>query len=258
MTETEDPWTAFRRLTPARIGLGHVGGSLPTAAHLAFQLAHARARDAVHASLDVPRLIGDLSRLGLPVVQAATAAATEMEHLRRPDLGRRLSAESRAALTRLAETAAPAPDLVFLIAGGLSAAAAQRHAAPVLAVLVPALANDGWRIGPVIVAERGRVALGDEIGEILGARLVAVLIGERPGLSSPDSLGAYLTWQPRVGRSDAERNCISNIRTEGLAYGPAAERLRLLLDEARRRKLTGVGLKLDGLPGVPVPPALGG
>ena len=255
---TDDPWTAFRRLTPARIGLGQVGGSLPTAAHLAFQLAHARARDAVHASLDIPRLTTDLSALGLPVIQVETAAASELEHLRRPDLGRRLSAESRAVLGRLAEPAARPLDLVFVVAGGLSAAAAQCHAAPVLAALVPALLAADWRIGPVIVAERGRVALGDEVGEILGARFAAVLIGERPGLSSPDSLGAYLTWQPAVGRTDAERNCVSNMRPEGLAYGPAAERLRLLLSEARRRQLTGVALKLDGLPGVPAPPALDG
>jgi ethanolamine ammonia-lyase small subunit len=256
--ETGDCWTAFRRLTPARIGLGHVGGSLPTAAHLAFQLAHARARDAVHASLDVPRLTTDVAALGLPVIRVDTSAASELEHLRRPDLGRRLRAESRAAVSRLAEPADRPPDLVFVIAGGLSAAAAQRHAAPVLAALVPALLADDWGIGPVIVAERGRVALGDEVGEIFGARLGAVLIGERPGLSSADSLGAYLTWQPMVGRTDAERNCVSNIRPEGLAYGPAAERIRLLLNEARRRKLTGVGLKLDGLPGIPAPPVLGG
>jgi len=249
-----DPWAAFRPSTPARIGLGHVGGSLPTAAHLAFQLAHARARDAVHRALDVPILIKDLGRIGLRAVAIRTAAANRFEHLRRPDLGRRLDPASRAALAGLAESGARSPDVVFVVAGGLSANAAQQHATPLLEALVPALISEEWRIGPVLVAEHGRVALGDEVGDLLSARLVTVLIGERPGLSSPDSLGVYLTWQPKVGRTDAERNCISNVRPEGLRYAPAAERLRFLLVEARRRRLTGVGLKDDGLPGTPVPP----
>jgi len=257
VTET-DPWAAFRPLTPARIGLGHVGGSLPTAAHLAFQLAHARARDAVHGVLDVPSLINELSAAALRAVVVRTAAASAVEHLRRPDLGRRLNPESRVKLLRVADTGSRPPELAFLLAGGLSAAAVQRHAVPLLALLIPVLVKEDWRIAPVVVAEHGRVALGDEVGELLGARLIAVLIGERPGLSSPDSLGVYVTWDPKVGRTDAERNCISNVRPEGLQYGAAAERLRFLLTEARRRKLTGVGLKDDGLPGVPAPPAIGG
>jgi ethanolamine ammonia-lyase small subunit len=253
-----DPWAAFRPLTPARIGLGHVGGSLPTAAHLAFQLAHARARDAVHGILDVPSLITGLGGVGLRAVPVRTAASSPVEHLRRPDLGRRLDPESRVELLRVADTGSRPPELVFLVAGGLSAAAVQRHAVPLLALLVSALVKADWRIGPVVVAERGRVALGDEVGELLATRLVAVLIGERPGLSSPDSLGVYITWEPKVGRTDAERNCISNVRPEGLQYGPAADRLRFLLTEARRRKLTGVALKDDGLPGTsPLPPLKG-
>ena len=257
MTDS-DPWAAFRPLTPARIGLGHVGGSLPTVAHLAFQLAHARARDAVHGALDVPALIGDLGRIGLQVVPVRTAASSPAEHLRRPDLGRRLDPGSRGALLRVADTGSRPPELVLLVAGGLSAAAVQRHAVPLLTLLVPTLVKEDWRIAPVVVTEHGRVALGDEVGELLASRLVAVLIGERPGLSSPDSLGVYVTWEPKVGRTDAERNCISNIRPGGLHYAPAADRLGFLLAEARRRRLTGIGLKTDGLPGVPAPPPIEG
>lgn len=247
-----DPWAAFRPLTPARIGLGHAGASLPTTAHLAFQLAHARARDAVHRALDVSALLADLGRAGLDAVAVRSAASNRLEYLRRPDLGRRLAPDSRAALTGLIDSA-DSQDVVFVVADGLSAAAPQRHAVPVLAALVPGLVNEGWRLGRVIVAEQGRVALGDEIGELLGARLAAVLVGERPGLSSPDSLGVYLTWDPRVGRTDAERNCISNVRPDGLGYALAAERLRMLMLEAKRRKLTGVGLKENALPGSLVP-----
>jgi ethanolamine ammonia-lyase small subunit len=254
VTDT-DPWAAFRPLTPARIGLGHVGGSLPTAAHLAFQLAPARARDAVHGVLDLASLITDLRGAGLHAVAVRPAASTPVEHLRRPDLGRKLDPDSRRDLIRVAQAQpnAQPPELVFLVAGGLSAAGVQRHAVPLLALLVPVLAQEDWRIGPVVVTEHGRVALGDEVGQLLRARLVAVLIGERPGLSSPDSLGVYLTWEPKVGRTDAERNCVSNVRPDGLQYRPAADRIRFLLTEARRRKLTGVALKTDGLPGVSTP-----
>ena len=240
-----DPWAALRPRTPARIGLGRSGGSLPTGAHLDFQLAHARARDAVHRALDVPALAAGLERAGLAVATVRSAAFDRRRYLERPDLGRRLDADSRDILQGLAAPAG-APDLVFVVADGLSAQAAQRHAIPVLAALEPTLRGEGWRLGPVVVAEQGRVALGDEIGEALRADLAAVLIGERPGLSSPDSLGIYLTLSPRIGRTDAERNCISNVRPDGLSYALAAQRLRFLLTEARRRILTGVGLK-DGV-----------
>lgn len=246
-----DLWAGFRATTPARIGLGHVGGSLPTTAHLAFQLAHARARDAVHRALDVPGVLTDLERAGIESLPVHSAAADRLEYLQRPDLGRRLSPETRAGLARFRGARTSHPDVVFVVADGLSAAAPQRHAVPVLASLIPRLKQDGWRIAPVIVAEQGRVALGDEIGDLLGGRLVVVLIGERPGLSSPDSLGVYLTWEPRPGRTDADRNCISNVRPDGLGYALAAERLTWLMIEARRRKLTGVGLKYEGLPGQP-------
>jgi ethanolamine ammonia-lyase small subunit len=236
-----DPWERFRSLTPARIALGRAGGSLPTAAHLDFQLAHARARDAVHDALDVAALRADLDRLGLGSLAVRSAAGDRERYLKRPDHGRRLDPSSR---ELLAATGIPlGSDAAFIVADGLSARAARRHAAPLLSALVPPLSERGWRFAPVVVAEQGRVALGDEIGELLGAALAVVLIGERPGLTSPDSLGAYLTWQPKRGRTDAERNCISNIRPEGLPYERAAGRLGYLMMEARRRRLSGVSLK---------------
>jgi ethanolamine ammonia-lyase small subunit len=240
-----DPWAALRRLTPSRIALGHTGGSLPTAAHLEFQLAHARAREAVHQPLDLRALLADLAGAGLPAIPVRSAAADRVRYLQRPDLGRRLDAGSRRKLAELA--AEPAPEAVLVAADGLSALAVQRHAVPLLAALMPRLTANGWRLAPVVVAELGRVALGDEIGAALGARIAVVLIGERPGLSSPDSLGAYLTYAPAIGRRDSERNCVSNIRPAGLPPRLAAERLWFLLTESRRRKLSGIALKDEWL-----------
>jgi ethanolamine ammonia-lyase small subunit len=235
-----DPWVALRALTPARIALGRAGTSLPTRAHLEFQLAHARARDAVHDALDLPTLAADLDAAGLSTVAVRSAAPDRLGYLQRPDLGRRLDPESRA---RLGAAAGSAIDAVFVVGDGLAARAAQRHAAPVLASLVPRLRDAGWRLGPAIAAEQARVALADEIGAALGAPLAVILLGERPGLSAPESLGAYLTWGPRPGRTDAERNCVSNIRPEGLSYDLAADRLLYLMTEAGRRRLSGVALK---------------
>jgi ethanolamine ammonia-lyase small subunit len=215
-------------VTIARIGLGRVGHSLPTRELLAFQLAHARARDAVRQALNVGCF------LALEPVFLKSAAQDRTAYLRRPDLGRRLAPESAAALSR------GDWDAVAVVADGLSAIAAQRHALPLLDTLLRELA--GWRIAPICVVEQGRVAIGDEIGERTGAAMALVLIGERPGLSSPDSLGAYLTWSPRVGRTDAERNCVSNIRLEGLQPEIAARRIAGLMNAARQRQLTGVGL----------------
>jgi ethanolamine ammonia-lyase small subunit len=225
--------------------LGHTGGSLPTAAHLEFQLAHARARDAVHRTLDAPALGLALEAAGLPAVVVRSAVSDRTEYLQRPDLGRQLAPESRERLAALAAPADAPYEVAFAVADGLSALAVVRHAVPVLARIVPRLRDEGWRMAPVVAAEQGRVALGDEIGAALGARLIAVLIGERPGLTSPDSLGIYVTWAPAPGRRDAERNCISNVRPAGLGYELAADRLHFLLSEARRRKLTGVALKDD-------------
>ena len=225
-------WRDLRRFTPARVALGRVGNGLPTAAHLDFQAAHAAARDAVHAELNVEQLTADLAAAGLSSTTVHSACPDRRTYLLRPDLGRRL-AEGEAA--RLA----PCPGIAFVVADGLSATAVQRHAAPLLAQVMPALGATG----PVIIARQGRVALGDEIGAALGADAVAVLIGERPGLSTPDSLGLYLTWQPRPGRTDAERNCISNIRPEGLPIPEAAAKLLWLINAMRHRGLTGVALK---------------
>lgn len=237
-----DPWRQLRALTPARIALGRAGASLPTRAHLDFQLAHARARDAVHDVFDVEHTGGALERAGFEWTVVRSAAGQRDRYLKRPDLGRRLDQASRELLEQRFAPA-QAIDAAFVVADGLSARAVHRHAVPLLSVISPRLLAEGWNLSPVVLAEYGRVALGDEIGATLDARLVVVLIGERPGLSSPDSLGAYLTWHPRRGRTDADRNCISNIRPEGLAYEVAADRLYFLMTEARRRRLSGVRLK---------------
>ena len=229
----------LRDFTPARVSLGRAGNSIPTKAHLDFQLAHARARDAVHLPLDLPALAGELRALGFAPIAVSSAAKDCETHLRRPDLGRALNTASREKITSIAGDY----DAVFVVAGGLSALAVQRHAGPLLATTMPGLAEQDWRLAPIIVMERGRVAIADELASLLGARLSVVLIGERPGLSSIDSLGVYLTWAPRACRTDAERNCISNIRTEGLGYAAAAHKLLFLMIEARRRKLSGVLLK---------------
>lgn len=239
-----DPWSTFARLTPARVGLGRAGISLPTREVLAFALAHARARDAVYAKLDTDQLRQDIEPLGLAVVMAASTATERRRYLARPDEGRALTAESRARLAaRVPVTVDPGPDLMLVVGDGLSAAAVNHHAVPLIAALLPIVRASGLSMGPVVVAEGARVALGDEIGALMRARLVAVLIGERPGLSSPDSLGVYLTWGPQPGRTDAERNCISNVRPEGLAPDLAARKLAWLIREGLRRGLTGVELK---------------
>ena len=234
-----DSWLQLRRFTAARIALGRAGDSLPTEAMLHFALDHARARDAVHQPLAADRLCAELAQAGFPVALVDSAAADRSEYLRRPDLGRQLAAASRDSLVRLRSV--PAPEVVFIIGDGLSAKAVEAHALPLLQALETQLS--GWRLGPLVVARQARVALGDEIGELLDAEQVVVLIGERPGLSSPDSLGVYLTYGPRIGRHDAERNCISNVRGGGLGYGEAAHKLLYLLREARRLRLSGVGLK---------------
>jgi ethanolamine ammonia-lyase small subunit len=228
--------TRLRDYTPARVELGRAGPSIPTRALLEFQLAHAKARDAVHLPLAVDSLVLELKQKGRSSITLESAARTRDEYLKRPDLGRRLSEESRERLALMRGDF----DAAFVIADGLSALAVHRHAVPLLDHLVRDL---DWRIAPVAVVEQGRVAVGDEVGELLGARMVVVLIGERPGLSSPDSMGAYLTWQPRRGRTDAERNCISNIRAEGFSYAAATHKLLFLMNESRRLKLSGVQLK---------------
>lgn len=247
-----DAWAALRVHTAARIALGRSGVSLPTAEVLRFGLAHAQARDAVHAPFDAAAVRAKLGAAGIDSIELASAAPDRATYLRRPDLGRRLSSASGA---RLAELQAPRCDVLCVIGDGLSAAAVHAHAVPLVEALRERLEPSGLRLGPVVVAHQARVALGDPIGEALRAPIVLMLLGERPGLSSPDSLGAYLTHAPRVGCLDAQRNCVSNIRPEGLPVGEAARRIVWLILAARALGATGVALKdeSDAAGAVPVP-----
>jgi ethanolamine ammonia-lyase small subunit len=238
-----NPWQSLRKLTQARIALGRAGTSLPTERHLEFQLAHARARDAVHRTLAIDPLRAALEQRGLEIIALRSAAGDRPIYLQRPDQGRRLERDSRATLEARARRSKETIDAAFVIADGLSAFAIEEHAVPFLDAVLPVCRREGWRIAPIVIVEQGRVAVGDEVGQILGARMVAILIGERPGLSSPDSMGIYLTYAPRVGTIDSQRNCISNIRREGLSYEVAAHKLHYLMSEAKRRKLTGVEVK---------------
>jgi ethanolamine ammonia-lyase small subunit len=259
MTDTPISWPALRRATPARIGLGRAGTALTTAAQLDFQLAHARARDAVHAALNAERIVAELGEIGLEAMHLRSEAADRATYLRRPDLGRRLDVESRQILSQTTVMAGLVPaihvdprdkpgddgrekpcEIAFVIADGLSATAVNTHAVPLIKAVLVGLSAP--RIGPVAVVEGGRVAIGDEIGGLLGADLVAVLIGERPGLSAADSLGIYLTWQPAPGAVDAARNCLSNIRPQGMPIPEAAEALLRLMASARQHRMTGVAL----------------
>jgi ethanolamine ammonia-lyase small subunit len=232
-----DPWSRLASLTPARIALGRAGCGLPIREVLKLALAHARARDAVEAPLDADVLESAFRYLGLDTLRVASAAESHAEYLLRPDRGRRLSARSRAELK-------PAgTDAAVIVGDGLSATAVQAHAAPLIETLLPALRRSGWSLAPIVIATQARVALGDEIGAALGARVSLMLIGERPGLSAADSLGAYLTYAPKRGRSDAERNCISNIHGGGLSYEQAAAKIVWLMSEMFRRGTSGVTLK---------------
>jgi len=229
----------LRDFTSARVGLSRAGNSLPTSELLGLQLAHARAREAVHSKLDVQRLGLELKPLVEEVLCVRSAAPDRTTYLRRPDLGRRLSDESR----RLVAERKGRYDAVFVIADGLSALGVQIHAVRLIEATLSLLEPADWSLAPCLVVEQGRVAVGDEIGECVGAALSVVLVGERPGLSSRDSLGVYISWNPHVGLTDADRNCISNIRSEGLSYAAAANKLVFLMTESRRRKLSGVRLK---------------
>ncbi len=234
-------WADLRRLTAARIGLRRTGASLATAPLLDFRLAHSRARDAVHEAFDQARLVAELGRLGLPVLAVASAANDRQRYLMRPDLGRCLAPGSEPTFAPHAN----GHDVVFVITDGLSARATQMHAEPVLAGVLPALRAEGWRVAPLVVVRQGRVAVGDAIASALRADCVVVLVGERPGLSAPDSMGAYLTWQPSPQTTDADRNCISNIRPEGIRYADAAFKLAHMLRAMRWRRLSGWQLKDD-------------
>jgi ethanolamine ammonia-lyase small subunit len=238
-SQSDALWTDLRKLTAARIGLKRSGASLATGPLLEFQLAHARARDAVHAPLDETRLAADLGAFGLPVLSIASAVAGKQSYLMRPDLGRQLAPDAAAILA----PHAGAYDVVLVVSDGLSAQAVQRHAAPLLAEALPVLRSQGWRIAPLVIVRHGRVAIGDAIATAIGATCAAVLIGERPGLSAPDSMGAYLTWQPGAATTDADRNCLSNIRPAGIGTADAAFKLTHLMAAMRARRLSGVLLK---------------
>ena len=239
---TLDPWSKLRAGTSARIALGRAGGSLPTHEWLDFKSAHAAARDAVHNVFSADQLAGEIAKLGVQTLIVGSAAPDRATFLQRPDLGRRLDPPSQ----QLLEAFVPPPDrpeLAIVVSDGLSALAVHTQAAPLLAELLPKLSNDGWRLAPIVIARFGRVALQDQVGSLLGAQLSLMLIGERPGLGSPDSLGAYLVYDPKPGNTDAQRNCVSNIRPEGLPIPAAAETLHYLLSESRQRQLSGVQLK---------------
>lgn len=246
-TVIPNPWQALRQFTPARIALGRSGVSLPTAAQLDFQLAHAGARDAVHRLLDVEQLQTALRQENVlegDAIALHSAADSRDIYLQRPDLGRRLGETSRQALTALHRSG---DDLAIVIVDGLSALAIEKNAAPLLRSLLLRLALDNWSLAPITIVRQGRVAIGDEVGQLLNAKMALVLIGERPGLSSPDSMGLYLTWAPRIGLTDQRRNCISNVRPAGLSYDEAAYKLHYLLSQARQRQLTGIELKDETL-----------
>ena len=246
---SDGSWADLRRLTAARIALPRSGASLATGPLLEFRLDHARARDAVHAPLDEARLVADLAGLGLPVLAVASAAHDRQHYLMRPDLGRSLAPEAAAMLAAHTGTGS-SHDVAFVVSDGLSARAVQAHARPLLAEVLPRLRSERWSIAPLVVVRHGRVAIGDAIATALHARIVVMLIGERPGLSAPDSMGAYLTLlpagRPMTETTDADRNCISNIRPEGLGSADAAFKLVNLLRAIRSRGMSGVQLKDDG------------
>ena len=242
---TRDCWDYLRTATSARIGLGRAGGSLPTSEWLHFKAAHAAARDAVHNEFDAEKIAAEIGALGAEAMIVSSAAEDRATYLQRPDLGRQLNPASRRDLE--ARGSANSADLAIIVCDGLSALAVHHQAAAVLQALLPKLHASNWKLAPIVVARFARVALQDEVGELLNARMALTLIGERPGLGSPDSLGAYLVFNPRRGNTDANRNCVSNIRPEGLPPSDAAETIFYLLSAARTRGLTGVHLKDDRL-----------
>jgi ethanolamine ammonia-lyase small subunit len=235
------PWISLREFTPARIALGRAGGSLPTQALLEFRLAHARARDALLRSLDEEKLAAELEEVtGGKIIRASSAARNFDEYLLRPDLGRKLSDESRRQLE--SENRSPV-DLAIIVTEGLSTLGVETHARNVFKYLLPHVQSEGWRLAPTVLVRRGRVAIEDQIGEILRAKLALIMVGERPGLIAPDSMSAYLVYDPNPGKTDADRNCISNISSVGLTENEAATKIHWLLREAIRRKISGVALK---------------
>jgi ethanolamine ammonia-lyase small subunit len=240
---TNDPWGSLRQHTAARIALGRAGGSLPTAELLKFSFDHAEARDAVHSELDLDRLQTDLRTVGLPILKVASRACDRFTYLQRPDLGCELDQESQDALESVSKSNIDGFDIILIVADGLSAMAAQLHAAPLVSALVAMLQKDRCRVGPLVLARFARVGLQDQIGHIPRASASLILLGERPGLGTADSLGAYLVFNPRPGNTNADRNCVSNIRPAGLPLSTAAETLHYLVMESLLRQMSGLGLK---------------
>ena len=243
-----DPWANLRTFTDARIAIGRTGTAEPLRASLDFKLAHAHARDAVHSALDLDKLRAQFQTFQLPVLTLHSQAKDRLTYIQRPDFGRCLDVVSHnelATLSTQAQTSARlnACDVALIFADGLSATAINEHAFPLLQLLIPRLQNLNLKIAPLSIIEQGRVAIGDEVGALLNAQLAVIFIGERPGLSSPDSMGAYLTYAPKIGTTDEARNCVSNIRTRGLVYAAAVEKIVYLIEASLRLKLTGVGLK---------------
>jgi ethanolamine ammonia-lyase small subunit len=249
----ENPWQKLKQFTSARIGLGRAGTSIPTEEQLSFQLDHARAIDAVHKALDVKTLLTQISQSSVIADATVTSpsvvsskATDRMAYLQRPDLGRQLTEASWQLLVDKREESSKEFDLAIVIADGLSSTAIQKHALPVIEKLIEKLVADkmhDWNIAPLTVVTQGRVASGDDVGECLKAKITLILIGERPGLTSPDSMGIYITWKPKRGAKDSTRNCISNIRPEGLAYFEASEKAFYLLSESIKLQLSGINLK---------------
>ena len=235
----EDPWVNLRKYTKARIALGRAGTALTTAELLRFRLDHARARDAVVKDLDLEAVRTSLGKYALPIVEVTTQARDRNEYLRRPDLGRRLSRESGELLQRSRGD----HDISLIAADGLSSQAIETNLVPFLDVLLPQLGAGRYLLAPFCLVQQGRVAVGDEIGSMVNAKMTVVMIGERPGLSSPDSMGIYITYGPAPGLTDERRNCISNVRAAGLSYSAAAFKLLYIIREAIRLKLSGVQLK---------------
>lgn len=242
MTRQDLPaaYSRLRGLTDARVALDTTGSSLTTSELLAFQYDWAQARDAVHFAVDFPTLAQQMNAAGFETVHVTSAASSRPVYLRRPDLGRRLSDDGAA---RLAPLEGSAPDICVVVADGLSGLAVAEHSVELMRVFSQRAEREGWRVSPVVLAEQGRVAIGDPIGSALDARLTVMIIGERPGLSAADSLGAYITYAPAPGRTDAERNCISNIRPGGQSPEAAADTMTYLIRHALAQQLTGVGLK---------------
>jgi ethanolamine ammonia-lyase small subunit len=236
--QEKDPWVELRKFTNARIAIGRAGVSVPTSESLAFGLAHAFARDAVYDRLEVVGCRLEILKLH-PCLVLHSRAVDRNQYLQRPDLGRRLNDESIAEVKTLAGNY----DICINVADGLSATAVNNHAVPLLTMLIPAMKLAGWSLAPVCIIEQGRVAISDETGALLNAKISIILIGERPGLSSPDSLGVYFTYGPSVGNTDERRNCISNINANGLSYEEAVTKIMHLVKEALRLKLSGVMLK---------------